>query len=75
MANGQTKKPEEDGVPAYFLEALLTTDIPPYLTEASGVTKLFFHDPLATKMAAELNRLPDREPRPRTRRWFGGSGS
>jgi hypothetical protein len=64
MAEEQSNKPEEAGVPAYFLEALLTTDIPPYLTEASGVTKLFFHDPLATKMAAELNRIPDREPNP-----------
>jgi hypothetical protein len=49
---------ESQDVPAYFLDALLTTDIPPYLTEASGTTKLFSHDPLASTLAVELNRLP-----------------
>lgn len=58
----------KDGVPAYFLEALLTTDIPPYLTEATGETKLFSHDPLATKLAAELNQLPAPPPPARPRR-------
>jgi hypothetical protein len=50
-----------EDVPAYFLEALLTTDIPPYLTEASGAPKQYCHDPLATRLATELNELPDRE--------------
>jgi hypothetical protein len=55
----QKRHASADDVPAYFLEALLTTDIPPYLTDALGVTKQFPHDPLATKLAEDLDRILD----------------
>jgi hypothetical protein len=61
MRRWKNKKghPSADEIPAYFLEALLTTDIPPYLTDASGVSKQFPHDPLAMTLAEDLDRIPD----------------
>jgi hypothetical protein len=57
-ANKQSKPDGDDGVPAFFLGALLTSDIPPYLTDGSGATTVFTHDPLATKLAKSLNKVP-----------------
>jgi len=58
MADTKRHRPGREAVPAFFLGALLTTDIPPYLTDGSGATSGFPHDPLATKLAEELNRSP-----------------
>jgi hypothetical protein len=44
--------------PAFFLQALLTEDIPPYLTDQSGEKLLLPEDPVATKYQELLDNDP-----------------
>lgn len=58
MADTKRDRSDAEEVPAFFLGALLTTDIPPYLTDGSGATRVFTHDPLAAKLVKALNKTP-----------------